>query len=186
VTCRSSVTKNRSVAGRRGISLIVVETDENLRGFERGRVLEKIGKQDRTPARCLWTCGLRCEPARRARGGWASSSEEQLSRERLIIAPCAPAWPNFAVLEAIRYTKQRDAFGSPRSKFQPNRLSLAELQAETLSIQTTTATAASSRTSTEPRPALRRGPKTDRRLGQEGGRRQTGAASLRRLRYMME
>ena len=42
-----------------------------------------------------------------------------------------------AVLEAIRYTKQRDAFGRPLIKFQHNRFELAQLKAETLSIKTT-------------------------------------------------
>jgi acyl-CoA dehydrogenase len=42
-----------------------------------------------------------------------------------------------AVLEAIRYTKQREAFGRPLIKFQHNRFELTQLKAETLSIKTT-------------------------------------------------
>jgi acyl-CoA dehydrogenase len=41
------------------------------------------------------------------------------------------------VLEAIRYTKQREAFGRPLIKFQHNRFELAQLKAEALSIKTT-------------------------------------------------
>lgn len=39
------------------------------------------------------------------------------------------------VLEAIRYTKQRDAFCRPLIKFQHNRFELGQLKAETLSIK---------------------------------------------------
>ncbi len=41
------------------------------------------------------------------------------------------------MLEAIRYTKQREAFGRPLIKFQHNRFELAQLKAEALSIKTT-------------------------------------------------
>jgi acyl-CoA dehydrogenase len=41
------------------------------------------------------------------------------------------------VLEAIRYTRQREAFGRPLIKFQHNRFELAHHKAEALSIMTT-------------------------------------------------
>jgi acyl-CoA dehydrogenase len=41
------------------------------------------------------------------------------------------------VLEAVRYTKHREAFGRPSIKFQHNRFELAQVKAETPSIKTT-------------------------------------------------
>jgi acyl-CoA dehydrogenase len=41
------------------------------------------------------------------------------------------------VLEAIRYTKEREAFGRPLINFQHTKFELAELKAEVLSIKTT-------------------------------------------------
>jgi acyl-CoA dehydrogenase len=62
---------------------------------------------------------------------------EQLARERLIIASLCAGMAENAVLEAIRYTKHREAFGRSLIKFQHNRFELAQLKAETLSIKTT-------------------------------------------------
>lgn len=41
------------------------------------------------------------------------------------------------MLDSIRYTKEREAFGKPLIKFQHTRFELAELKAEVLSIKTT-------------------------------------------------
>jgi len=133
------VTKTDPSAGAAGISLIVAETDENLRGFERGRVLEKIGQQGQD-TRELFFSDMRVPVANllgEQEGLGFYQLMEQLSRERLIIASLCAGLAEFAVLEAIRYTKQREAFGRPLIKFQHNRFELAELKAETLSIKTT-------------------------------------------------
>jgi acyl-CoA dehydrogenase len=62
---------------------------------------------------------------------------EQLARERLIIASACAGMAEAALLEAINYTKEREAFGRPLIEFQHNRFQLAELKAEVLSIKTT-------------------------------------------------
>ena len=62
---------------------------------------------------------------------------EQLAREWLIIASVCAGMAEAALLEAIKYTKQRAAFGKPLIKFQHNKFQLAELKAEVLSIKTT-------------------------------------------------
>ncbi len=125
--------------GAAGISLIVAETDQNLRGFERGRVLEKIGQHGQD-TRELFFSDMRV-PAANLLGGKEGVGfyqlMEQLSRERLIIASQCAGLAESAVLEAIRYTKEREAFGRPLIKFQHNRFELAQLKAETLSIKTT-------------------------------------------------
>ena len=62
---------------------------------------------------------------------------EQLARERLIIASACAGMAEAALLEAIKYTKEREAFGKPLIKFQHNKFELAELKADVLSIKTT-------------------------------------------------
>jgi acyl-CoA dehydrogenase len=55
----------------------------------------------------------------------------------LIIASLCAGVAESAVLEAIRCTKHREAFGKSLIKFQHNSFELAQLKAETLSIKTT-------------------------------------------------
>ncbi len=58
---------------------------------------------------------------------------EQLARERLIITALCASVAESAVLEVIRYTKHREAFGRPLIKFPHNRFELAQLKADALS-----------------------------------------------------
>jgi acyl-CoA dehydrogenase len=132
------VTKTDPSAGAAGISLIVAETDQNLPGFERGRVLEKIGLHGQD-TRELFFSDMRVPAANllgETEGLGFYQLMEQLPRERLIIASQCAGLAEFAVLEAIRYTKQREAFGRTLIKFQHNRFELAALKAEALSIKT--------------------------------------------------
>ncbi|HEY7051067.1 MAG TPA: acyl-CoA dehydrogenase family protein [Mycobacterium sp.] len=122
-----------------GISLIVAETDDRLRGFERGRVLEKVGQHGQD-TRELFFSDMRVPVAnllgeKEGQGFYQLMS--QLARERLIIASLCAGMAEAAVVEAIRYTKEREAFGRPLIKFQHNRFELAALKAEVLSIKTT-------------------------------------------------
>ncbi|MGO9505823.1 MAG: acyl-CoA dehydrogenase family protein [Mycobacterium sp.] len=133
------VAKTDPTAGAAGISLIVVETNEQLRGFERGRVLEKIGQHGQD-TRELFFSDVRVPVANllgEKEGLGFYQLMEQLPRERLSLASQCAGLAEFAVLEAIRYTKQREAFGRPLIQFQHNRFELAALKAETLSIKTT-------------------------------------------------
>jgi acyl-CoA dehydrogenase len=133
------VAKTDPSQGAAGISLIVAETDENLPGFERGRVLEKVGQHGQD-TRELFFSDMRV-PVRNLLGDQEGRGfyqlMEQLARERLIIASQCAGMAEAAVLEAIRYTKEREAFGRALIKFQHNRFELAELKAEVLSIRTT-------------------------------------------------
>ena len=133
------VTKTDPAAGAAGTSLIVAETDDNLAGFERGRVLEKIGQHGQD-TRELFFSDMRVPVANllgEKEGLGFYQLMEQLARERLVIAAQAAGMAECAVLEAIRYTKHREAFGRQLIKFQHNRFELAQLKAETLSIKTT-------------------------------------------------
>ncbi|GAB3019412.1 acyl-CoA dehydrogenase family protein [Mycobacterium bourgelatii] len=132
------VAKTDPSAGAAGVSLIVAETAQ-LQGFERGRVLEKIGLHGQDTRELFFT-DMRVPTANllgEKEGLGFYQLMEQLPRERLIIASQCAGLAELAVLEAIRYTKQREAFGRQLIKFQHNRFELAALKAETLSIKTT-------------------------------------------------
>ncbi|RMI35276.1 acyl-CoA dehydrogenase family protein [Nocardia stercoris] len=131
------VAKTDPSQGAAGVSLIVAETDTP--GFERGRVLEKVGQHGQD-TRELFFADMRV-PVTNLLGAQEGLGfyqlMEQLARERLIIASVCAGMAELAVLEAVRYTKQREAFGRELWKFQHNRFELAELKAEVLAIKTT-------------------------------------------------
>lgn len=133
------VAKTDPTAGAAGVSLIVAETNEALQGFERGRVLEKVGQHGQDTRELFFT-DMRV-PAANLLGDQEGLGfyqlMEQLARERLVIASVCAGMAEAAVLEAIKYTKQREAFGRELIKFQHTRFELAELKAEVLSIKTT-------------------------------------------------
>lgn len=133
------VAKTDPSAGAAGVSLIVAETDDSLPGFERGRVLEKVGQHGQDTRELFFT-DMRV-PAANLLGPQEGLGfyqlMEQLARERLVIASICAGMAEASVLEAIKYTKQREAFGRELIKFQHTRFELAELKAEVLSIKTT-------------------------------------------------
>ncbi|WP_280231054.1 acyl-CoA dehydrogenase family protein [Nocardia cyriacigeorgica] len=132
------VAKTDPSKGAAGVSLIVAEVND-LPGFERGRILEKVGQHGQD-TRELFFSDMRVPVTNllgEAEGLGFYQLMEQLARERLIIAAVCSGMAEAAVLEALRYTKEREAFGRPLIKFQHNRFELAELKAETLSIKAT-------------------------------------------------
>ena len=133
------VAKTDPTAGAAGVSLIVAETNDALRGFERGRVLEKVGQHGQDTRELFFT-DMRV-PVTNLLGAQEGLGfyqlMEQLARERLVIASSCAGMAEAAVLEAIKYTKEREAFGRELIKFQHTRFELAELKAEVLSIKTT-------------------------------------------------
>ncbi|ANI91269.1 acyl-CoA dehydrogenase family protein [Dietzia timorensis] len=125
--------------GGGGLSLLGVETDD-LKGFSRGRVLDKIGMPGQD-TRELFFDDMRV-PAENILGGEAGVGAgfiqlmEQLPQERLIIAVAATAATELALAETIAYTKERQAFGREVIKFQNTRFVLAECLMETRSTRT--------------------------------------------------
>lgn len=123
------VVKTDSSLGAKGISLILVEADRE--GFSRGRNLDKIGQHSadtselffedvRVPiTNCLGTEGQ----------GFAYLMS-QLPQERLSIAAAAQAGAQRAFDEALKFTKERGAFGKTVFDFQNTRFTLADLAAE--------------------------------------------------------
>lgn len=131
------VARTSDEPGGRGLSLIVADT-QDLPGFERGRVLEKIGMHGQD-TRELAFVDMRI-PAVNLLGGVEGHAfqqlMEQLPQERLIIAVTAAATAETAVRHAIAYAKEREAFGETLLSFQNTRFVLAECAADALAART--------------------------------------------------
>ncbi|HUP09726.1 MAG TPA: acyl-CoA dehydrogenase family protein [Caldimonas sp.] len=114
-------------AGSRGVSLIVLET-ENLPGFRVGRRLEKLGQHASDTAE-LFFDGVRA-PADHLLGEKEGDGfvqlMSQLPYERLLLCVPAAAAIERAVELTVEYTKQRKAFGQSLADFQNTRFKLAE------------------------------------------------------------
>ena len=125
------VCKTDPEAKAKGISLIIVET-KDLAGFERGRVLHKIGMHGQD-TRELFFDDVRV-PVDNLLGEQEGQGffqlMGQLGRERLIIASTAVAAAEFSVLEAVDYTRERQAFGRPIGDFQNTRYELADCKSQ--------------------------------------------------------
>ncbi|MNK62829.1 Acyl-CoA dehydrogenase [compost metagenome] len=113
-------------AGSRGVSLIVVET-EDLPGFRVGRRLEKLGQHASDTAE-LFFDGMRV-PADHLlgkEGEGFSQLMSQLPYERMLLCVPAAAVIERAVELTVEYTRQRKAFGQAVFDFQNTRFKLAE------------------------------------------------------------
>ncbi len=120
--------KTDPTQGARGVSLLVAEVADDTPGFERGRILKKVGQkgQDTTE---LFFDGLRVPVANLlgdAEGQGFYQLMQQLPQERLITGVGAAAVIENAVAETIAYTKSRTAFGKPLFALQNTRMELAE------------------------------------------------------------
>jgi acyl-CoA dehydrogenase len=125
------VAKTDPTQGSKGISLIVVETDE-VQGFRRGRVLDKIGQKANDTAE-LFFDEVRV-PASNVIGPGEGQGfvqlMQQLPQERLIIALQGMAVIERALETTISYVKERRAFGKNLIDFQNTQFKLAECKTE--------------------------------------------------------
>jgi acyl-CoA dehydrogenase len=115
--------------GAKGISLILVESGRP--GFQRGRNLDKIGLHGQDTSE-LFFQDVRI-PKRNligAAGMGFAYMMNQLPQERLQIAVGAQASAQRAFDEAVRFTKERKAFGRTVFEFQNTRFTLADLKAK--------------------------------------------------------
>ena len=131
------VAKTDPAQGAKGISLIVAEVND-LPGFERGRVLEKIGQHGQDTRELSFT-DMRVPVANLLGGADGQGFYQlmkQLPRERLSIATVGVAMGEAAVLETIAYAKQREAFKQPILDFQNTKFVLAECKADVLAGKT--------------------------------------------------
>jgi acyl-CoA dehydrogenase len=125
------VCKTDPAAGAKGISLIVVETEE-LQGFSRGRNLDKIGLKEADTSE-LFFGDVRVPASNligEAQGQGFIQLMKQLPQERLSIACAAATIAEMAVEETVKYTKERAAFGKTVFDFQNTRFKLAECKTE--------------------------------------------------------
>jgi acyl-CoA dehydrogenase len=125
------VAKTDTGAGAKGVSLMVVETD-NAPGFRRGRKLKKLGL-DAADTSELFFDDVKL-PAENLLGteegqGFAQLMRD-LPRERLIVAVHAQAMIERALGLTIDYVKQRQAFGKKIIEFQNTQFVLAECKSE--------------------------------------------------------
>lgn len=114
-------------AGARGISLLVLET-EDLPGFRVGRRLEKIGMHASDTVE-LYFEEVRV-PASHLLGKEGDGFAQlmgQLPYERMLLATPAAAVIERALEETLAYTKERKAFGQTIFDLQNTRFKLAEV-----------------------------------------------------------
>jgi alkylation response protein AidB-like acyl-CoA dehydrogenase len=112
-----------------GISLLVVE--RGTPGFERGRVLRKIGQHSQDTAELNFT-NARVPTSNRLgdEGTGFKQLVHHLPQERLSIAVMAVAQAQAAFTFTLDYCKSREAFGLPIGSFQNSRFKLAEMRTE--------------------------------------------------------
>ncbi len=122
-----TVVKTDPAAGGKGISLLMVETDE-LAGFRRGRTLDKIGMPGQDTAELFFDEAR--VPADALLGGVEGQGfaqmMEELPYERLIVAIYGVAVMERAVRITADYARERQAFGRTLLEMQNTRFKLAE------------------------------------------------------------
>jgi acyl-CoA dehydrogenase len=125
------VVKTDPTLGGRGVSLMVVETDQ-VQGFRRGKKLDKIGLDAQDTSELffdeVWV------PQQNLLGGVEGKGFAQLMaelpRERLLIAIGAVITMERALETTIEYVKHRKAFGQTLMEFQNTQFKLAEAKAK--------------------------------------------------------
>jgi acyl-CoA dehydrogenase len=125
------VAKTDPTAGAKGVSLMVVET-ENAPGFRRGRKLRKLGL-DAADTSELFFDDVKLPPENLLgpeEGQGFAQLMNDLPRERLIVTVHAQAMIERALGLTIEYVKQRQAFGKKIIEFQNTQFVLAECKSE--------------------------------------------------------
>jgi acyl-CoA dehydrogenase len=120
------VAKTDPTLGAKGTSLILVEAERE--GYAKGRNLDKIGFHSQDTSE-LFFHDVRV-PATNLLGGEGQGFAylmNQLPQERLSIACSAQGSAQRAFDEAVRFTKERKAFGKSVFEFQNTKFSLADM-----------------------------------------------------------
>ena len=120
--------------GAKGFSLLVVE--RGMKGFERGRHLDKIGLDAQDTAELSFTdVHVPAENLLGAEGMGFVYLMQNLSQERISIAITAAAAMEAVLNQTLQYTKERKAFGKSIGSFQNSRFLLAELATEATAVR---------------------------------------------------
>ncbi len=115
--------------GAHGFSLLAVE--RGMKGFERGRNLNKIGMKAQDTAELFFDeVRVPADNLVGREGGGFIHLMEKLPQERLSIAVVAVAAAQQVFDLTLEYCKGRSAFGKPIGSFQHNRFVLAEMATE--------------------------------------------------------
>ncbi len=125
------VAKTDPSEGSKGVSLMIVETDD-ADGFKRGRNLDKIGLKAQDTSE-LFFDNVRVPTANllgTEEGQGFVQLMEQLPQERLNVAVHGVAMMERALEETINYVKERKAFGKRIIEFQNTQFKLAECKTE--------------------------------------------------------
>lgn len=114
---------------RAGLTLLVVE--DGMPGFERGRMLEKMGCKVQDTME-LSFIDVRVPVANRlgAEGAAFGYLGHNLPQERITVAVGSVAQARAAIAATIDYTRERTAFGTPVASFQNTKFELAAMSAE--------------------------------------------------------
>ncbi len=125
------VAKTDPAAGAKGVSLMVVETDD-AQGFRRGRKLKKLGMDWADTSELFFEdVKLPAEALLGSREGEGFIQlMQELPQERLIVATAAIGMIERALSLTIDYVKQRQAFGKKIIEFQNTQFVLAECKSE--------------------------------------------------------
>jgi len=123
------VAKTDPTQGAKGISLVLVETNRD--GFKRGRNLDKVGQNSADTSELFFEdVRVPVTNCLGEEGKGFSYLMNQLPQERLGIAVQAQAGAQRAFDEAVKFTKERKAFGQTVFDFQNTRFTLAGLKAK--------------------------------------------------------
>ena len=115
--------------GSKGISLILVE--RGTPGFERGRNLDKVGQNSADTSELFFNdVRVPITNCLGEEGRGFAYLMNQLAQERLQIAIAGQAGAQRAFDEAVKFTKDRKAFGQAIFDFQNTRFTLAALKAK--------------------------------------------------------
>jgi alkylation response protein AidB-like acyl-CoA dehydrogenase len=123
------VAKTDQNAGSKGISLILVEAGRE--GFKKGRNLDKIGQNSADTSELFFEdVRVPITNCLGEEGRGFAYLMNQLPQERLGIAVSAMGGAQRAFDEAVKFTKERKAFGQSVFDFQNTRFTLAALKAK--------------------------------------------------------
>jgi len=121
------VAKTDPALGSKGISLILVERGSE--GFERGRNLDKVGQHSADTSELFFNdVRVPITNCLGEEGRGFAYLMGQLPQERLQIAVAGQAGAQRAFDEAVKFTKERKAFGQSIFDFQNTRFTLAALK----------------------------------------------------------
>jgi long-chain-acyl-CoA dehydrogenase len=114
---------------RADISVLVLE--RGMKGFERGRNLEKLGTHSQDTAELFFDeVRVPAENLLGEEGQGFSYLMRNLAQERLAIAVTAVAGARGALARTLEHVKERHAFGRPIGSFQNSRFKLAACHGE--------------------------------------------------------